>query len=54
VAIRVRIDSAHEAFEILRHNSQTTNRKVSTIAAELIETMTGHPPEPPRPLTQRH
>lgn len=28
-------------------------RKVSTIAAELIERMTGHPPEPPRPLTQR-
>lgn len=45
--------SAHEAFEILRHTSQTTNRKVSAIAAELIETMTGHPPEPPRPLTQR-
>jgi GAF domain-containing protein len=43
--------SAHEAFEILRHTSQTTNRKVSTIAAELIETMTGHPPEPPRPLS---
>lgn len=46
--------SAREAFEVLRHTSQTTNRKVSTIAAELIETMTGHPPEPPRPLTQRH
>lgn len=45
--------SSHEAFEILRHTSQTTNRKVSAIAAELIETMTGHPPEPPRPLTQR-
>ena len=44
---------AHEAFEMLRHTSQTTNRKVSTIAAELIETMTGHPPEPPRPLTRR-
>ena len=44
---------AHEAFEILRHASQTTNRKVSTIAAELIETTTGRPPEPPRPLTQR-
>lgn len=44
---------AHEAFEILRHSSQTTNRKVSTIAAELIESLTGHPPEPPRPLTQR-
>jgi GAF domain-containing protein len=45
--------SAHEAFEILRHASQTTNRKVSLIAADLIENMTGHPPEPPRPLTQR-
>lgn len=45
--------NAHEAFEILRHTSQTTNRKVSTVAAELIETMTGHPPEPPRPLTRR-
>jgi GAF domain-containing protein len=44
---------SHEAFEILRHASQTTNRKVSTIAAELIQDMTGHPPEPPRPLTQR-
>ena len=44
---------AHEAFEILRHTSQTTNRKVSTIAAELIESLTGHPPEPPRPLAQR-
>ena len=44
---------AHEAFEILRHGSQTTNRKVSDIAAELIETTTGHPPEPPRPLTDR-
>lgn len=46
--------SSRDAFETLRHTSQTTNRKVSTIAAELIETMTGHPPEPPRPLTERH
>lgn len=45
--------SSNEAFEILRHTSQTTNRKVSAIAAELIQRMTGHPPEPPRPLTQR-
>lgn len=45
--------SAREAFGILRHTSQNTNRKVSALAAELIETMTGHPPEPPRPLTQR-
>lgn len=46
--------TSHDAFEILRHASQTTNRKVSVIAAELIETMTGHPPQPPRPLTERH
>ena len=45
--------SAHEAFDILRHQSQTTNRKVSVIAAELIQTATGHAPEPPRPLTRR-
>jgi GAF domain-containing protein len=44
--------TAHEAFEILRHTSENTNRKVSTIAAKLIESLTGHPPEPPRPLTQ--
>lgn len=45
--------TSREAFAILRHTSQRTNRKVSEIAAELIVAMTGHPPEPPRPLTQR-
>ena len=45
--------SARDAVGILRHTSQTTNRKVREIAAKLIETMTGHPPYPPRPLTQR-
>ena len=45
--------NSRKAFEILRHTSQTTNRKISTIAEELIRTETGHPPEPPRPLTQR-
>jgi GAF domain-containing protein len=45
--------SASEAFNTLRHASQTTNRKVSVIAAEVVHTMTGHPPEPPRPLSQR-
>ena len=34
--------SASAAFEILRHASQTSNRKVSVIAAELIQSMTGH------------
>ena len=45
--------SSRDAFEVLRHASQTNNRKLSDIAADLIQTMTGHPPEPPRPLTQR-
>ena len=45
--------SSREAFEALRHASQTNNRKLSDIAADLIQTMTGHPPEPPRPLTHR-
>jgi GAF domain-containing protein len=45
--------TSQEAFEILRHSSQNTNRKVSAIAAELIEAMTGHPPLPPRPLSER-
>lgn len=45
--------SSSEAFAILRHASQSRNRKVSTIAAELITKMTGHPPEAPRPLTER-
>jgi GAF domain-containing protein len=45
--------TSREAFDVLRHASQTNNRKLSDIAADLIQTMTGHPPEPPRPLTQR-
>ena len=45
--------SSREAFDILRHTSQTTNRKVSDIAADLIQKLTGHAPEPPRPLTER-
>jgi hypothetical protein len=45
--------SSRQAFEVLRHASQATNRKVSAIAADVVETLTGHPPEPPRPLTRR-
>lgn len=45
--------SSRQAFEVLRSASQSKNRKVSAIASDLIETMTGHPPEPPRPLAQR-
>lgn len=46
--------NSREAFAILRHTSQTTNRKVTDIAAELIRTSTGHAPQPPRPLTERN
>lgn len=45
--------SSREAFEHLRQASQSSNRRLSDLAAELITTMTGHPPEPPRPLTHR-
>jgi GAF domain-containing protein len=45
--------SGRDAFEILRRASQSSNRRVSVIAADLIEAMTGHPPEPPLPLTDR-
>jgi hypothetical protein len=53
VLMHARKISSHEAFEVLRQASQTTNRKVSEIAAEVIEALTGHPPEPPRPLSPR-
>ncbi|HEX2892661.1 MAG TPA: ANTAR domain-containing protein [Marmoricola sp.] len=53
VLMHARRISSREAFEELRQASQATNRKVSEIAADVIETLTGHPPEPPRPLAPR-
>lgn len=53
VLMHARKISSRQAFEVLRQASQTSNRKVSTVAAEVIQAMTGHPPERPRPLTQR-
>lgn len=53
VLMHARKISSKQAFEVLRRASQSTNRKVSTVAAEVIEAMTGHPPERPRPLTHR-
>jgi GAF domain-containing protein len=44
---------SHEAMEVLRRSSQTSNRKLHAVAAELIRSMTGHAPDPPRPLTDR-
>lgn len=46
------IDS-HQAFEVLRRASQSSNRKLRFVAADLIRSMTGHAPRPPRPLTDR-
>jgi GAF domain-containing protein len=43
---------ADEAFGVLRQASQTRNRKLRDIAADLIEAITGEPPRPPRPFTE--
>jgi GAF domain-containing protein len=45
--------SAVDAFAILRESSQLHNRKLTDIAAEVITTMTGHQPQPPRPFIRR-
>jgi GAF domain-containing protein len=45
--------SATDAFGVLRRGSQHRNVKLSVVAAELIEAASGHPPQPPRPFTQR-
>jgi GAF domain-containing protein len=42
-----------EAFAVLRKTSQDRNVKVAEIASELIMQVTGQPPLPPRPFTQR-
>ena len=42
-----------DAFAVLREASQNSNRKLSAVATELIQAVTGHPPTPPRPFTQR-
>jgi GAF domain-containing protein len=42
-----------DAFAVLREASQRSNRKLSDIAADLIQAVTGHPPQPPRPFTYR-
>ena len=53
ILMYTRKTSARDAFEVLRHESQTSNRKVSVVAAQIVLEMTGHPAEPPRPLSQR-
>jgi GAF domain-containing protein len=45
--------SAAEGFAVLRQASQHRNVKLSAVAAELIESASGHPPQRPRPFSQR-
>lgn len=45
--------NATDAFAVLRKASQQRNVKLSAVAAELVEAASGHPPQPPRPFTQR-
>lgn len=45
--------SADEAFDLLRAASSARNRKLREIAAELIEKITGKPPQPPAPFHER-
>jgi GAF domain-containing protein len=44
---------AAAAFGILRETSQNGNRKLSAVAAEIIETTSGRPPVAPRPFIDR-
>jgi GAF domain-containing protein len=50
--------TAHQAFEILRHVSQDKNVKLHQVAATIVETVSGRPPErsrfedPPTPEVQ--
>jgi GAF domain-containing protein len=43
---------AAAAFALLREASQARNRKLADIAADLIKTVTGSPPRPPRPFIE--
>ena len=43
--------TSKDAFAMLRETSQAQNRKLAEVAVDLIETVTGHPPQPPRPFT---
>jgi GAF domain-containing protein len=45
--------NAIQAFNLLRKASQDRNLKLNVVATELITTITGEPPTPPRPFIQR-
>lgn len=53
VVMATRRCSAAEAFAALRELSQRSNRRMADVAATLITTTTGHPPQPPRPFVDR-
>jgi GAF domain-containing protein len=42
--------SASEALAGLRTQSQNSNRRLAALAADIITSVTGHEPEPPRPF----
>jgi GAF domain-containing protein len=41
---------ADDAFELLRRHSQSNNRKLRDVAADLITRVSGKPPAPPQPF----
>lgn len=45
--------TATEAFELLRRASSSRNRRLREIAADLINSVTGQPPQPPAPFHER-
>ncbi|HEX4017705.1 MAG TPA: GAF and ANTAR domain-containing protein [Frankiaceae bacterium] len=45
--------SAKQAFDLLRGQSQRRNVKLHAIAAEVVQTMTSHPVQPPPPFVER-
>jgi GAF domain-containing protein len=45
--------TANQALAALREVSQRTNRRLSGVAADLIEAVTGQAPDPPRSFTER-
>ena len=45
---------ADAAFAVLRRASQDRNVKLADVAAQMITTITGKPPVPPRPFTRRN
>jgi GAF domain-containing protein len=45
--------TASQAFEVLRHASQSVNQPVRDLAAQIVATTTGRPPDAARPFVER-